>query len=342
MDCHNNKPTLTTPTAYDWYDGAASACAMCHKDIPTEATHLSHMNATTTYRVVIGCASCHEATAWNVAAPATGHINGTWTMKAGLTYGGAWPSTVPGGGCGINLCHNDGKNGPSFLNGYRWGNAMSFCNSCHLYDPDFHTESHQAHLDATTLAGGGTGEITCTSCHAFATGPHIDGSVSFGGSTAFTYTGDAVVANTAGAFGSCGINACHNDGKNGTVRSVTYTWGTPIGAVNSCTECHGDDAASLTTQAHDQHLNAAALFGRSIACTDCHAAATAATHANGSVSFGGTVIALDATYTGDKVVSGTTYGTCGVNTCHNDGTGAAPAVEPGLGHASRPIARSAT
>ena len=30
VDCHNSKPTATTPTAYDWYDAAATACVMCH------------------------------------------------------------------------------------------------------------------------------------------------------------------------------------------------------------------------------------------------------------------------------------------------------------------------
>ena len=327
VDCHNNKPALTTPTTYDWYDGAASACAMCHKDIPTEPTHLAHAVANSTYGIVIGCAGCHEATTWNVSAPATGHINGTWTMKAGLTYDGSWATSAVGS-CATNICHNDGKYGAPFM-AYVWGTPLSTCFSCHAYAPNLLTESHDEHMAAamTTRAGGATGVISCNDCHTGNDVPtHIDGSVSFGGTTSFLYDGDTAVTGTT--LGTCGINACHNDGKNGTVRSLTYTWGTPIGGMNSCTECHGDDATSLTTQAHQPHLNAAALFGRPISCPDCHAAATAATHANGSVSFGGTVIALDATYTGDKVVSGTTYGTCGINACHNDGTGLAQALNP--------------
>ena len=43
----------------------------------------------------------------------------------------------------------------------------------------------------------------------------------------------------------------------------------------------------MTTQAHPAHLDAAAGYGRAIACADCHAAATAATHADGTVNLVG-------------------------------------------------------
>ena len=327
VDCHNRKPTAATPTAYDWYDGAASACVMCHKDIPAEPTHVAHTGATGTFGIVIDCADCHEATTWNVSAPTTGHLDGVWTMRAGLNYDGSW-FTGGMGTCGVNLCHNNGKFGFPLNLGYTWGNAIPGCTACHNVGA-LATESHDEHLNTFTAAGiniPGSG-ISCSDCHTEVTAAtHINGSVNFGGYEPFVYDGDVAVTGTT--FGSCGINMCHNNGKNGSARTA-YTWGIGIGALGSCTECHGDDAASLTTQAHAQHLNAATLFGRSISCPDCHGGVTPAakTHANGSVTIGGTVAPA---YTGDVVVTNTAapYGTCGTNACHNDGTGAAPALNP--------------
>ena len=54
-------------------------------------------------------------------------------------------------------------------------------------------------------------------------------------------------------------------------------------------ECHNSTPATLTTLAHNDHLNPVVSYGRAIGCADCHAAATVNTHANGTVDFGGTV-----------------------------------------------------
>ena len=116
--------------------------------------------------------------------------------------------------------------------------------------------------------------------------------MTFAGSFTYTPAAASAVAASGGTFGSCGVNLCHNNGQSAAAIQG-YTWNTAIGATNSCTECHGTDSATLTTQAHPTH-NATPN------CAQCHAAATVSTHANGSVNLPGT---LAVTYAGNIQVS---------------------------------------
>ena len=96
------------------------------------------------------------------------------------------------------------------------------------------------------------------------------------------------------------------------------------------------------TNSHGPHLTT--LTGAGAECNDCHAAATVATHGNGSVTF-----SANFTYTPAAAravaVSGGTFGTCGINICHNNGQSAAAILAVHVGHGARrgrTAARSAT
>ena len=177
------------------------------------------------------------------------------------------------------------------------------------------TNSHGPHL--TTLTGAGA---VCNDCHATATvATHANGSVTFSASFTYTPAAASAVAVNGGTFGTCGINLCHNNGQSATA-ILGYTWNTAIGATNTCTECHGATSSTLATNSHGPHLTT--LTGAGAVCNDCHATATVATHANGSVTF-----SANFTYTpaaaSAVAVNGGTFGTCGINLCHNNGQSAA-------------------
>ena len=93
--------------------------------------------------------------------------------------------------------------------------------------------------------------------------------------------------------------------------------------MNTCNECHRDTAAPLNTGGHQRHIQTTTqAIGGLIVCDSCHAAATAATHANGTVN----LVAPATGYTADLIVVGgaTSNGSCGNNTCHNNGQNGNP------------------
>ncbi len=123
---------------------------------------------------------------------------------------------------------------------------------------------------------------------------------------------------------------CHN-GK--TTTDGTYGWFDA--GTTACTMCHNDieSDANTTGETHNDHLNAATVFGVTIVCADCHDSATAWDsgsssytapangHLNGTLDVGGNVTL---SYTG-AVPTATTFDGCGTNDCHNNGTAAAGA-----------------
>ena len=153
--------------------------------------------------------------------------------------------------------------------------------------------------------------------------------MTFNGS--FTYAPPAAipVAAAGGTFGSCGINLCHNNGQSAQAVSL-YTWNTALGSgTNSCTECHNALTNTLVSNSHGAHLTTST--GAGAVCNNCHAAATVNTHGDGSVTFNGTF-----TYTPPAAVpvaaAGGTFGTCGINLCHNNGQSAAADLGVHLEH----------
>ena len=273
IDCHNNK---STTTAYDWYDGAATACIMCHSDTSADASHVAHTGAQATYGgAAIICTTCHGAGTTTTTAPTTGHINGTFAVAGttSFTYTGVYPTK---GTCGTNQCHNNGKNAATPA--YTWATPLTGCAQCHGdTSANLTSQAHVAHLTANTTFGI---TITCGRCHAAATATtHFDGTITMPGTTAFTYTGDVLVSGTT--FGSCGTSNCHrSDASANAAPAVNPAWN--AGALANCSICHLE---AMVTNKHNQHLTSNALPNATNVneCFNCHnSTATAAGLASGA------------------------------------------------------------
>jgi predicted CXXCH cytochrome family protein len=121
------------------------------------------------------------------------------------------------------------------------------------------------------------------------------------------------------ASGTCGTSDCHYN-KTTPTTPTSYVWYS--GSTSACIMCHVDVTAEAK---HTAHTGAAATFGRTITCDDCHKTATETVswgspgtpptnnHINGSLTVTGTV-----TFTYDGLKS------CGTNDCHEDGKGGTP------------------
>jgi predicted CxxxxCH...CXXCH cytochrome family protein len=319
--------TATSPV----WSGTLAGCTYCHLDTTAlnSRSHGPHLTTTTGAGAV--CADCH--TGYDLSA-AGNHMNGSVTFVAAVTYDGNAADRLPTtglGSCGTNRCHNNGQNSAPIL-AYTWGtaiNATNSCTECHQVATNLLvTNSHGAHLTTTTGVG-----VQCFECHgtgAATAATHANGTVNFnvsGGAVTFTYgvAADAVVALNGGTFGSCGTNRCHNNGQSAPTVS-TYTWGTAINGTGSCNDCHNATTGTLVTNSHGPHLTT--TTGAGVQCFECHGtgAATAATHANGTVNFNVSGGAVTFTYgvAADAVVAlnGGTFGSCGTNRCHNNGQSA--------------------
>ena len=124
---------------------------------------------------------------------------------------------------------------------------------------------------------------------------------------------------------TCSTTDCHN---NKLTADGTFGW--YDAGTTTCVMCHNGDASYPTSGSHTPHLPGSVYFGNGrIVCGDCHSGtvATAWTgkippssgHINGVADVVGS---RNLTYTGTYP---TVKGTCGTNSCHNDGKGGAPA-----------------
>ncbi|MBI5502338.1 MAG: CxxxxCH/CxxCH domain-containing protein, partial [Deltaproteobacteria bacterium] len=318
--CHNNgKNAAPLAASYTWGTAinGANSCTECHVATTLLATDSHDEHLTTSTGAAAVCADCHAA-----ATLAT-HGDGTVDLlgkAAGYPAGSRPVVTASFGGCGTNLCHNNGQNGAPATNPYTWGvaiNGANSCTECHVATSAIATGSHPAHLTTTTGAGA-----VCADCHAAATlTTHGNGTIDLLGAAANYPAANRVVV--VSSVGGCSTNRCHNDGKNAPPAQPGYLWGTAINGPNSCTECHVSTTA-LATDSHDEHLTAAALFGiAGVGCGSCHAAATLATHADGTIDLLGAAANYPA---GNRVVSVASVGSCGTNFCHNAGDGVSAPV----------------
>ena len=207
------------------------------------------------------------------------------TFNGNFTYAPAGADAVAVNGgtfgtCGVNQCHNNGQSSAAILGVHLEHGARGRDEQLHgVPRRDFDDAGEQLARAAPDDADGRRGGLQRL--------PHdrVDGDArervgDLRGSFTYTPAAASAVAVNGGTFGSCGVNQCHNNGQSGTAVSP-YTWGTQLGGgTNSCTECHGTDAATLTTQAHPKHNGTPV-------CGTCHASATLNTHTNGSITIGG-------------------------------------------------------
>ena len=319
VDCHNSK---TTPATHEWYDGATSACIMCHLDITnttagtTGASHAAHTASAATFGKTINCASCHgAATSWaGNTPPATLHIDGTFQVGTGggssvpFDYSGTYTNATTRvvGSCGANLCHNNGKNAATPA--YTWQTAIAGCAACHATDSTLGS-SHTPHMNATFTSTFRPTAAGCAECHDAVSAvsmanktAHMDGTINL--AAGLTYTGTPNSLNvTLATFGSC-TGSCHTNGK-GAAPATAAAWNTSYA---NCTICHampntsGNDGAR-----HVKHVNNTAKVAAS--CGECHLNSTTITY-NSTNHLNATV------NTGNKISAHTTgSGTC-TNSCH--------------------------
>jgi len=186
-----------------------------------------------------------------------------------------------------NTCHSHGTAAGSF------SAVAGKCDSCHGYPPQanvaggprgyaagspFTNESTSAHI---THAGGSPYSKQCVECHqgsSHLTGTYTDVFIAkgpiLGKFPALTPT------YTAATF-ICTNVYCHSNGapRGGTlVTLVPPAWDTGrgqiVGTPAECNSCHGNDPATLITNAHKKHLDYA--FG----CVSCHSATVASVAGN--------------------------------------------------------------
>jgi predicted CxxxxCH...CXXCH cytochrome family protein len=139
-----------------------------------------------------------------------------------------------------------------------------------------------------------------TTSSTYPTAGHINGTLSVVG----TVVDGSTVTYTGGLTGTCGTFVCHNNGKGAAPYNSgagSYAWGT---ALTNCTACHNNPNATGNDGArHSKHMaNATYVSG---GCAECHPAATAASHIDGTKNATG---AKQSLYTSAN-------GTC-TNTCH--------------------------
>ena len=242
----------------------------------------------------------------------TVYCHGDWTGSAGTNTTPSWVGGTTEAECGT--CHGaDGANPPT-------------------------TGSHVAHA-----ASAGNVKLACNKCHPnYSDTSHLNGNVFWQLATAdsrigasATYSGAASGSTGAEApsagFGTCASVYCHG--------SNTPTWG---GAAIGCDGCHS--ANNTLPATHAKHYDSAAVVTANTTtnsstgsnyvfeCGTCHDPA-GTSHAFGTVSGDQSAeLSLNGggTYTagallGNEGIFNYTDGTCGFNSCHNNGKATAGA-----------------
>jgi predicted CxxxxCH...CXXCH cytochrome family protein len=307
VNCHNGKATSAT-ASFDWYGTGTGNCALCHNDITdtsagtTGQTHQAHLTGPA-FGKAIACGSCHggspswdsDGTPDTYSVPSSNHLNGAFAVAGGsvidgttYSYDGAYTdaATRTVGTCGVNLCHNNGKNAATAA--YAWQTAIFGCTACHGTDDAGLAEGHDGHLLASATYGKA---VSCPDCHDAVTASdmtgktnHMNGTVTLVGS--LTYNGDLAVSGST--WGQCSDSSCHRSAPATAVNSPT--WNT---TASGCSTCHGSTDATLTSGRHEDHLPNAYIASQ---CGECHAAnanntsmaGQGATHISGAVDIGGT------------------------------------------------------
>lgn len=292
--CHGNwvgsAGTNTTPS---WVGGSSQAsCGTCHgadgTTPPTAGSHTAH--AATAGNVKLSCNKCHPSytdtqhldgeVVWQLAT-GDGRIgtSATYSGSASGTTGAAAPSGAYGN-CANVYCH--GTDTPT------WGGATLGCNGCHSANSSL-PATHSTHYDSAAVVTGNTTDnnstttnyvFECGNCHEATKTAHAFGTVSGSQSAEVKFTDSSVY--TAGALlgnegvfnytdGTCGFNACHNNGKEtaGAPNEVAQ-WGSTLPA--NCTGCHNNGFSSgspLTSGAHAAHISSGTVIDI-LCCSDCH------------------------------------------------------------------------
>ncbi len=314
------------------------SCATCHGYPPNTGAHILHSNSNNDKT---DCAICHPGsdtytsnkggthqqatlTTWNESqyySQIRPYINlATWITKHSTDR---LQDTCAGGG--NPDCHSSGA--PAA----KWGDTTLSCNACHANPPA--TGKHTVHMAVR--------QIACKDCHYSVKNDNTDVRNHIKAitveatdadlykkrawSTSYSYNiavDDRERNNGVNSYSSsdksCANVQCHNP-SGGSFKARWLVDGP------SCSLCHQNSAAN-STGTHYKHLSANTNYGRTITCNDCHPAVGASAYNHISSTINYIEINAGITYTGGKVPGDGSYGSCGKNTCHQDGTNNNPVV----------------
>lgn len=308
-----------------------SSCSGCHGFPPNTGAHIKHSNSNTD---LTDCAVCHlDAQNFTTQGGSVNHQVSNLTYLTDRTRRNlatfiskhATDRLLDSCGGASQPCHSQTGTVPT------WGSTALSCDACHAYPPS--TGNHVVHYT--------TNGIVCTDCHYNVTGntttyrPHVSVIDTTGlndeesykkkaWDVSYTYNIKVDDRNRNNGFStyssynkSCSNVVCHDPGS--INKRARWNVDSP-----SCTLCHGNSSANQTTGSHSQHLNAATNFGKTITCTNCHPAVGGTSYNHFMATLN--VIELSGlTYAGGLVPGDNSFGSCGTNTCHNNGRGGTPA-----------------
>lgn len=274
VDCHNSK--LTTAGTFGWYDAGTTTCTLCHTvggagSNPTTGLHNVNAGLTVTgkrhdetLKPTAGCEACHGMPA---TAPASTHINGTFTADSssnndrgltGLYTDAAANSGTCGGGiAGAAGCHDGAGDAGTWKR--KWSNTADDggtapCSNCHggvagstwTFGGDnvvgdgnvSHGRNWDTPQDAVAeVMANHSSANACNSCHVYADAPY---SSTWGTGN---HGNDKIDMNSTVGYDQNNWNctgACHsgagNTGHN--LEDSAWTINPLAGPGLSCTGCH--------------------------------------------------------------------------------------------------------
>jgi predicted CxxxxCH...CXXCH cytochrome family protein len=343
VDCHNNNPTTTSPTAYDWYDGATSDCSMCHvaggsgtvdplSGIHKPGTLTSSTPHDDSFASGATCTTCHSTMdAFGVGKHGDGNDDG---------------NDVAGGSIGLTAGLYTQTSTAGYGSGTCSGGSVS-AGSCHGIDPIDAGSWARLWDDTISYQSNGT---ECAGCHGGFSNDWTFGSADNATDFEVSHTkdwdaaqssndGPEVIGNhSANTLNTNKCNTCHVYGD------AAYVWGTYHrdrritmnstmgydGGTYSCsTNCHSETWGNT-----DHNLEAASsanfstrgntVGGPALECTSCHGASnpSAGVGTNSPHSTVSTLITCEGCHTGhtggtititNNSDVGISYGTGGIS-----------------------------
>ncbi len=369
--CHNAATNLSTGTSdtrnRHWQ----------HLETATTATNFLATNRTVAATYDFNCGVCHYnqphaqgsassgvtasvsfSIPWSTGSQGGSYSIGT-TTDVRDTRNWAYSTS---GTCNNIYCHSNGAplgSGGIFTGvAVSWGKTLALapndCSVCHGGRSDstqgfgpIATNKHSQHIN-TTLGYN----YNCRECHAGTTttgttitnkANHVDGTKD----VTWYASGFNATGTPYGAGPNCGNIYCHSNGRAATApftSRVTPSWN---GGSLGCAECHGNSAATLTTDAHEFHVGAVMAAG-TIGCSDCHRATTLnnvsigtySNHVNNNVTILFSTLSATSLASYNGVLVGTTTtlqraagslpkGACNATVCHGGNSAAWDAATAG-------------
>lgn len=349
--CHGNPPSsaadlVFTPSATGATNPASAGAHYTHavlRGMSCEACHLGNTMPSVSMTIEMGFEASPatvptfvgSAPGGTFSAPNDGQLGNGYTFVASDLATTVNKVANHDMTCAV-YCHGadltgGGNTAPSWVAGA----GDSACGTCHgatqAAPPT--SGSHTSHVLTT-----GVVKLACNKCHpGYTDNLHVDGDVAWQLATADTRIGAGAQYRSA-ASGSTGAKA--PSASYGTCSSVychganTPTWGGPSldcagchSSNNTLAGSHGSHYGSATLASANLTTNSSTATDYVFGCGTCHNPATTV-HSGGVVNGNQAAqvsLSGGGTYTAGGALAGTdggfnyTAGTCGFNSCHNDG-----------------------